>query len=124
MLNKRKEYYYMTLILSDVKYNFTTEAFESETVNDEMVLYFKDLKKALILNNTCSVIWEMIAEAQQEDIELNDETISSHLMEQFRLPEEMRQNVKTDIYELLQKFLTEKIVHMSVIVEENKGIYT
>lgn len=32
MLNKWKEYY-MTLILSDVKFNFTTEAFVFETVN-------------------------------------------------------------------------------------------
>ena len=112
----------MTLILSDIKFNFTTEAFEFETVNDETVLYFKDIKKSLVLNNTCSVIWKMIAEAQQEDRELNDEAISDRLMEKFCLPEEMRQNVKTDIYELFQNFLAEKVVHMSVLAEENKGV--
>ena len=112
----------MTLILSDVKFNFTTEAFDFETVNDETILYFKDIKKALVLNNTCSMIWKMIAEAQQKDGELNDESITDHLMEQFRLPEEMRRNVKNDIYELFQNFLAEKIVHMSVIAEENKGV--
>ena len=52
----------MILILSGTKYDFNTEAFEFETVNDETVLYFKDIKKALVLNNTCSVIWKMIAE--------------------------------------------------------------
>ena len=55
----------MILILSGTKYDFNTEAFEFETVNDETVLYFKDIKKALVLNNTCSVIWKMIAEAQR-----------------------------------------------------------
>ena len=80
----------MILILSGTKYDFNTEAFEFETVNDETVLYFKDIKKALVLNNTCSVIWKMIAEAQQENSELSDESIADHLMERFHFPNEMR----------------------------------
>lgn len=108
----------MILILSDEKFNFTTEAFDFETVNDETVLYFKDLKKALILNNTCSMIWKMIAESQREDSDLNDEVIADHLMEQFQLPEEERKNVKNDIYILFQNFLAEKVVHMKRLVPE------
>ncbi len=100
----------MTLILSDVKFNFTTEAFDFETVNDETVLYFKEIKKVLVLNNTCSMIWKMIAECQQEDGELSDEMIAVRFMEQFNLPEEERKNVKNDIYVLFQNFLAEKVV--------------
>ncbi len=112
----------MILILSDVKYDFNTESFEFETVNDETVLYFKDIKKALVLNNTCSVIWTMIAKAQKENSGLSDEAIADHLINMFHLPNEMRERVKKDIYELFQNFLSENIIHMNVITEDNKGV--
>ncbi len=112
----------MTLVLSDVKHNFTTEAFDFETINDEIVLYFKDIKKALVLNTTCSMIWKMIEQAQENDSELNDDTMATHIIEHFQLPETMRKTVKKDIYDLFQNLITEKVIHMTAAEEENKGV--
>ncbi len=112
----------MIITLSGVKFNSTTEEFETEKVNDEIVLYFKKIKKAMILNNTCSMIWSMVSEYQREDGELSDEQIADYLMEQFGLPDEERKNVICDILDLFQKLINEGVIHMKAVVSEGAEV--
>ncbi len=108
----------MIIILSGVKFYLNMEEFETEKVNDEIVLYFKKIKKAMILNKTCSMIWSMVSEYQREDGELSDEQIADYIMEQFGLPEEERNNIICDILELFPKLLEERVIHMKAFIGE------
>lgn len=108
----------MIITLAGIKFTAKTEEFEREKVNDEIVLYFRKIKKAMILNNTCSVIWDMIAQYEKDDGSLTDEQITDCLMEQFDLPQEERNNVICDVRELFRKLKEERVIHMKVVVRE------
>ncbi len=107
------------LLLKGTLYDMTVASFECGEVSKELVVYFNDMKKAIILNRSGSMIWNFITKAPEGAV-ISDTNIARHLQSSYELPEEKLPLLLSDVYDTIMKLSEEGAICLSA-KEEYKG---
>ena len=81
---------------------------EIENIEGELVMYSQVSKK--IFNKTASLIWNMIKESYDKDVDLSMDYLSDQIIKFYHIPEEKKQQIVKDIQEIIDQFLKENLL--------------
>lgn len=83
---------------------------EIENIEGELVMYSQVSKKIIVFNKTASLIWNMIKESYDKDVDLSIDYLSDEIIEFYHIPEEKKQQIVKDIQEIIDQFLKENLL--------------
>ena len=108
----------MNISIMSKKYiNVEIEAHDKTKVGDEMILYFENINKIIVMNETTSVIWNFIISNLQNDKDVN--IAADDILEEIKavFTEEIPndQDIISDIYDTISEFIENKILTCDII---------
>jgi len=83
---------------------------EIENIEGELVMYSQVSKKIIVFNKTASLIWNMIKESYDKDVDLSMDYLSDQIIKFYHIPEEKKQQIVKDIQEIIDQFLKENLL--------------
>lgn len=85
---------------------------EIENIEGELVMYSQVSKKIIVFNKTASLIWNMIKESYDRDVDLDlsMDYLSDQIIKFYHIPEEKKQRIVKDIQEIIDQFLKENLL--------------
>lgn len=83
---------------------------EVENIEGELVMYSQVSKKIIVFNKTASLIWNMIKESYDKDVDLSMDYLSDQIIKFYHIPEEKKQQIVKDIQEIIDQFLKENLL--------------
>lgn len=104
----------MVLSLRDNVYNAKITEHECGEVSKELVVYFTEMKKAIILNRSGSLIWKYLTDTPDDDT-VSDLNIARHLQLTYDLPDEKMDLLLDDVYNTVMKLSEEQAICLNAI---------
>ena len=83
---------------------------EIENIEGELVMYSQVSKKIIVFNKTATLIWNMIKESYDKDVDLSMDYLSDQIIKFYHIPEEKKQQIVKDIQEIIDQFLKENLL--------------
>ena len=83
---------------------------EIENIEGELVMYSQVSKKIIVFNKTASLIWNMIKESYDKDVDLSMDYLSDQIIKFYHIPEEKKQQIVKDIQEIIDQFFKENLL--------------
>ena len=106
----------MYINANDKKYCIQISKYKSTNVSGENVVYFIEAKKAIILNKTGTIIWDMI-NIPDSDGTVDIEDITSKIMSEFGYDADLHDRVRDDIFVPLRKLSENGLITLEEISE-------
>lgn len=104
----------MVLSLKEKLYNVEIAEHECGEVSKELVVYFTDMKKAIILNRSGSLIWKYLTETS-DDESVADLNIARRLQLTYDLPDEKMDLLLDDVYKTVMKLSEEQAISLNEV---------
>ena len=105
----------MKIILSGTEYDCLIREYEEEALEKEVMVYFKQAEKIILLNQTGSIVWKQLKEHSKNDSMLIDTEIVKEILDFFHLPEEMKETVERDVRLLIDNFIKQTFITLMQI---------
>ena len=83
---------------------------EVENIEGELVMYSQVSKKIIVFNKTASLIWNMIKESYDKDVDLSMDYLSDEIIKFYHIPEKEKHQIVEDIQEIIDQFLKENLL--------------
>lgn len=81
-----------------------------ENVEGELVMYSQVSKKIIVFNHTASIVWNIIKESNDKDIDLSLDYLSEKVIQFYNIPNTQKPQVVNDVEELIDQFIKEKVI--------------